>query len=263
MQTEIGAQHARGTLRGKIIALVSNKGGVGTTTAATNISTNLAGRNQSVCLVDLVLPSGSVPSFLNVEPSYSLLDLVKSLRRADTLAIEDALVQHVSGVRVLAEPLHGAAEPRIKPIDIDEIFDRLVQSFDFLVVDSPKVFDDVQLLILDRAEIILFVTEMDVPSLKSARRVFDHFNRMGVDTGKIRVLLNRYIEMELMSLQTVEEILGKRVFWALPNNYRVVVSAVNQGLPIEVCDCHSDIATSYAGLPDALIQSISLSALEL
>lgn len=259
MQTEMGAQPARSTLRGKIIALVSNKGGVGTTTAATNIATNFAGRNRSVCLVDLVLQCGSVTSFLNVEPIYSLLDLAKSLRRAEPLSLEEALIQHVSGVRVLAEPLHGAAEPRIKPADIDEIFDRLVQSFDLLVVDTPKTFDDMQMLVLDRAEIILFVTEMDVPSLKSARRVFDHFNRMGVDTGKIRVLLNRYIKMEMMSLQRVEEILGKSVFWTLPNNYRVVVSAVNQGLPIEVCDYHSDIATSYAGLPDALIQSISLS----
>jgi pilus assembly protein CpaE len=260
MQTEVSLQQARGTLRGKIIALVSNKGGVGTTTAATNISTNLAGRNRSVCLVDLVLQSGSVTSFLNVEPIYSFLDLARSLRRADPLSIEEALVQHVSGVRVLAEPLQATTEPRIKPADIDEIFDRLVHSFDFLVVDTPKTFDDMQLLVLDRAEIILFVTEMDVPSLKSARRVFDHFNRMGVDTGKIRVLLNRYIKMEMMSLQTVEEILGRGVFWTLPNNYPVVVSAVNQGLPIEACDHESDIATSYAALPDALFQSISLSA---
>jgi pilus assembly protein CpaE len=259
MQTQIGVKEANRTQRGMIIALVSNKGGVGTTTAATNISTNLARQNRSVCLVDLVLQSGSVASFLNVKPTCSLSDFAKSLRRADPLSIEEALVQHVSGVRVLAEPLHGAGDPRIKPADMDEIFDRLVQSFDFLVVDTPKAFDDMQLLALDRAEIILFVTEMDAPSLKSARLAFDHFHRMGVDIGKMRVLLNRYIEMEMMNLQAVEEILGQNVFWTLPNNYRVVVSAVNHGLPIEACDCDSDIARSYAGLPSALIQSLSRS----
>jgi pilus assembly protein CpaE len=259
MQTQIGAQEAHGTERGRIIAVVSNKGGVGTTTAATNISTKLARGDKPVCLVDLVLQSGSVTSFLNVEPSYSILDLAKSLRRGDPLSLRDVVVQHVSGVWVLAEPLHGAPESRIRPADIDEIFDRLAQSFDFLVVDSPKTFDDLQLLVLDRAEIILFVTEMDTPSLKSARRALDHFHRMGVDMNKLRVLLNRYIEMESANLQAVEKILGMSVFWTLPDNYPVVVAAINRGLPVEVCDYDSDIARSYAGLPEALLRSISLS----
>ena len=257
MQKEIGPD--AGIKRcGKIIAIVSNKGGVGTTTAATNIATNLAGPNRPVCLVDLVLQFGSVASFLNVEPTFSVLDLVKSLRSATPLLLEDVLVQHASGVRILAEPLHRAGEPRIKPAEIDEVFDRLAQSFEFLVIDTPKAFDDMQILVLDRAEIILFVTEMDNPSLKSARRAFDHFHRTGVDTRKIRVLLNRYIEIDKMNLEAVEKILGMNVFWTLPNNYPVVVSAVNRGLPIRMCDYGSDIGRSYADLPDALIRSISL-----
>jgi pilus assembly protein CpaE len=199
-----------------------------------------------------------VTGFLNVEPTYSILDLAKSLRREDARSIEEALVRHVSGVRVLAPPRDGAAAARIKPADIDEIFDRLLQRFDFLIVDTPKEFDDMQLLVLDRAEIILFVTEMDAPSLRSARRTFDFFHRMAVDIGKMRVLLNRYIAIESMSLETIEKILGMSVFWTLPNDYRAVVSAVNQGLPIVVSGYDTDIARSYAALPDALIQSISL-----
>jgi pilus assembly protein CpaE len=258
MQQEAGIHKSTSPEPGTIISVVSNKGGVGTTTAATNIATNLARLNRTVCLVDLIFQFGSVSSFLNVEPTYSILDLAYALRHPDRLMLEDALVQHVSGVWILAEPLHSAGERRIRPAEVDEIFDRLTQSFDFVVIDSPKVFDDMQLLVLDRAEIISFVTEMDLPSLKSARQAFDHFQRMGVDIGKLRVLLNRYIEIETMNLQAVEKILGRRVFWTLPNNYQVVVSAVNRGLPIDVCDHDSDIARSYAGLPGALIRSISL-----
>jgi pilus assembly protein CpaE len=80
---------------------------------------------------------------------------------------------------------------------------------------------------------------------------------MGVDVDKIRVLLNRYIAMETLSVPAIEKILGMRVFWTLPDDYRAAVSAVNQGLPIAACDANSEIARSYAGLPDALIQSIA------
>jgi pilus assembly protein CpaE len=259
MQTETAMQQSGDTYRGVIVAVASNKGGAGSTTVATNIAIDLARQNKSVCLVDLVLRSGSVTSFLNVEPTCCLLDIAKSLRRDHPLAIEDAFVQHVSGLHVLAEPLRGTLESRIKPADIDEIFDQLVQSFEFLVVDTPKVFDDMQLLALDRAEVILFVTEMDAPSLKGARQTFEHFRRMGVDIAKIRVLLNRYVTMETMDLRAIENLLGMSVFWTIPDDYRAVLSAVNQGLSVQACGygSDSDIARSYGGLPDALIESIS------
>jgi pilus assembly protein CpaE len=143
---------------------------------------------------------------------------------------------------------------------VDEILDRLVQAFEFLVVDTPKEFDDMQLLVLDRAEIILFVTEINAPSLKSARLSFEHFRRMGVDLAKLRVLLNRYITTDMMNLQTIENLLGMRVFWTIPDDYRAVVAAVNQGLSIEACGRDSEIAKSYALLPDALLRSLALPA---
>ena len=259
MQTETRAQEARDRYTGKIIALVSNKGGAGTTTVATNIATNFASQNRSVCLADLMLRSNAVASALGVEPACSFMDLLRALRRDDVLAIEKALVQHVSGVRVLAEPLCGS-EAHIKPADVDEILDRLVQAFEFLVVDTPKEFDDMQLLVLDRAEIILFVTEINAPSLKSARLSFERFRRMGVDLAKLRVLLNRYITTDMMNLQTIENLLGMRVFWTIPDDYRAVVAAVNQGLSIEACGRDSEIAKSYALLPDALLRSLALPA---
>jgi pilus assembly protein CpaE len=78
---------------------------------------------------------------------------------------------------------------------------------------------------------------------------------MGVDVGKIRLLLNRYVNNPIMNLETMEKALGMKVFWTLPNNYPVAVAAINQGLPIEACDFSSDIAKSYAGLTDAILQS--------
>jgi pilus assembly protein CpaE len=155
--------------------------------------------------------------------------------------------------------MHGAPAARIKPADVDELFDRLAQSFEFLVIDTPKEFDDLQLLVLDRADIILFVAEMDAPSLHGARRTFDFLHQMGVEVGKIRVLLNRYIAMENMTLETIEKILGRSVFWTVPDDYRAVVSAVNAGLPLHAADAQSEIARCYAELPRALLQVLSSS----
>jgi pilus assembly protein CpaE len=243
--------------RGHIVAVSSNKGGVGSTTIATNLASSLVGQRKTVCLVDLVLQFGSVTSFLNIEASYTILDLAKNLKRIDPLLLDGSLVKHASGVRVLAEPFYAEDARRITPADIDETLDVLAQSFDFVVVDTPKEFDDMLTVVLDKANLILFVTEMDVPSLKSAHRAFEMFERMGIYEKKIRLILNRHVKSKLMTLESVEKALGARVFWTLPNNYPVAIAAVNQGLSIQECDPRSDIAKSYSGLCAAVLNSFT------
>ena len=259
IRKKIDVHTTRSVERGKIIAISSNKGGVGSTTVATNLASSLVSQKKSVCLVDLVLQFGSVTSFLNLDASYTILDLVKNIKRIDPMFLDGSLVKHATGVRVLAEPFYAEDARRITPADIDEILDMLGQSFDYVVVDTAKEFDDMLALVLDKANLILFVTEMDVPSLKSAHRAFELFGRMGVYDMKIRLVLNRYIKSKLMSLESVEKALGVKIFWTLPNNYPVAIAAVNQGLSLQECDPKSDIARSYAGLTDAVIESFAFS----
>ena len=251
----------RSSDRGRIIAVSSNKGGVGSTTVATNLAANLATHKKSVCLVDLVLQFGSVTSFLNIEATYTILDLAKNLKRIDPLFLDGSLVKHGSGIRVLAEPFYAEDARRITPADIDEILDVLAQSFDFVIVDTPKDFGEMLALVLDKAHLILFATEMDVPSLKSAHRAFELYERMGIYDKKIRLILNRYVKSKLMSLESVERALGVKVFWTLPNNYPVAIAAVNQGLSIEECDPRSDIAKSYVGLTEAVMETFMLAGM--
>ncbi len=251
-------QTVTGERQGHIVTVFSTKGGVGTTTVATNLAVSLAmQQKQSSCIVDLVLQFGAVTSFLGLEPTYTILDLARNLQRIDALMLEGSLVKHASGVRVLAEPFQVEEASRVTATDIDQILDALVQTFDFVVIDTPKEFDETTFLALDRAHIILFVTEMNVPSLRNAHRALESFERLRINPGKVRLVLNRQEKSKLITIDSVEKTLATPTFWTLPNDYPTAVAALNQGVPIQDAGSHSKLAKSYGGLAEALVREFS------
>ena len=253
IRAKINLQSAKSTDRGRILTVFSNKGGVGTTTVATTLAVALATEHRkSVCLVDLVLQFGSVTSFLNLEPTYTILDLVKNLKHLDPMLLEGSLVRHASGVRVLAEPFHAEDASAIKHTDVDETLTPLIQSFDFVIVDAPKEFDDNVAVAVERSHQVLFVTEMEIPSLKNSRRAIDLFQRVGVPQANVRLVLNRHIKSKIIDVEAVEKALGTKVFWTLPNDYPTAISAINQGVSIVTSAPKTDLARSYRGLAERL-----------
>ena len=261
MQQRVALRQAHDKEVGSLVTVFSSKGGVGSTTVANNLAVTLATAHQrSTCLVDLVLQFGAVTSALNLETSYTILDLVKNLQRMDPLLLDGSLAQHASGVRVLAEPFRAEEASRITPADIDHTLDTLIQAFNFIVVDTPKEIDEMVFPALEKAHLVLFVTEMNIPALKSAHRALESFERLGIPHHKIRLIVNRYASSKLLTLESVENTLGTKVFWTLPNDYPTALGALNQGVPILESKPKSKLAKGYRGLAAALIEELSVAA---
>ncbi|HWQ30090.1 MAG TPA: response regulator, partial [Negativicutes bacterium] len=92
----------------KIISVFSTKGGVGKTTVATNLAvalSNLTGKK--VVLVDYDLQFGDVAICLNLYVKNSITELVKDFTNVaqEPALVEEYLLSHYSGVKVLAAPI--------------------------------------------------------------------------------------------------------------------------------------------------------------
>jgi len=258
VREKINLNSEKNVKRGHIIPVYSNKGGVGTTSVATNLAVALRSQKQkSVCIVDLALQFGSVTSFLNLESPYTIHDFVKNLEQVDPLFLDGSLVEHKSGVKVLSDPFYAEDAAKIKTPDIEKILDILVQAFDFVIVDTPKDFNQPGFLALETASLILFVTTMDIPSLKNTHRALKLFERINIGKSKVRLILNRYAKGKFLSLKSVEKTLGINVFWTLPDDDRTALTAVNQGLSILENSPRSDLARRYNGLAHEIEEAIS------
>src|SRR5690606_7616894 len=92
-----------GQLRGRVVAIAGAKGGVGTTTVATQLALQFQRHDpeRRVCLIDMDLQTGDVRAYLDLTHRRSITDLVEVAYELNTGHLDDAMFHHETGLRVL------------------------------------------------------------------------------------------------------------------------------------------------------------------
>ena len=105
---------------------------------------------------------------LQVDPKHMLVNAAKEGEKLDTQFLETILATHSSGMRVLAAPLEPASR-RSAHGDLHQDPRMLREMFDYVIVDTAPSLDERLLAILDKSDVVLFVVDMDLPSVKNAK----------------------------------------------------------------------------------------------
>jgi pilus assembly protein CpaE len=231
---------ARTTGAGHIIVVYSPQAGAGVTTLATNIASALMRPDTRVLLVDCNLQFGDVDAFLNLQAQSNISDLTKAVDDLDEELVENVLVTHASGLRVLTAPLHPEQAYDVYPTAVRELLRILAGTFDFVIVDTPTQYDEMTLRLFDVAERILLVANPTIPSVRNTRKMLDIFDGLQDPpniTQKIMFVLNRVTNEKERGRGTVptasiENHLKREVIAQIPADDRSVLTSVNQGVPL-------------------------------
>ncbi len=87
---------------------------------------------------------------------------------------------------------------------------------------------------LEMANHILLVTQLDLPCLRNVVRLMMSFNEMEGIGEKVKIVVNRAgLDNGHITLKKAEETIGKEIFWQLPNDYRTMIEARNNGVPLD------------------------------
>jgi len=218
----------------RTVAVHSPKGGVGTSTIATNIAIAAAQRRPDrVAIIDLDLQFGQVATHLNITPQQTLADVVRddaALREPDLLRAY--ATRHDSGLHVLAAPTNPEQAALVTADHVDRILTTLLGTYDQLVIDTGSWLDERSLRAFEHAEHVVFVMNPEIASLKAMSALIEYLNEAGTVAAKSMFVLNNTFGREILKLRDVETALGMKVSMELPYDPFLYLKAVNEGNPI-------------------------------
>jgi len=216
---------------GRVVTVLSMKGGVGKTVVSSNLAVAIAGLGKSVALVDLDLQFGDVGIVLGLEPTQTIVGAVQSGERLDADMLRGFMVEHSSGVRALLAPTLPEDAEIVTASRIDRILGLLVTMFDYVIIDTPPTLDEAVLTALDRSDRVLVVTMMDVASIKNSRVSLQKLRQLGYNGSLVDIMLNRADSKVYLKAEEVEEVIGMPIKYRLPSDLQIPRS-VNKGVPV-------------------------------
>ncbi len=215
------------------MAVFGMKGGVGKTTISVNLSIALKkGANKRVALFDADFCFGEAGLQLNFPMIRSTLDLIERVDVLDPELLDQVMLTHLSGIRVLLSPHNREKADLITPDHVRQLLDFIAEQYDYVIVDTHCSYDDRTLAVLEAAEVLLLVVTPEIGSLVNPNYFLEIVNTLGLAEEKIRILLNRAQSNVGIEGIEIERTLNKRVTYNLISAGRAVMQSVNRGVPI-------------------------------
>lgn len=241
--------------RGRVVTVMSPKGGSGKTMVATNLAVCLAAAAPGrVAIVDLDLQFGDVTSALAMGPQSTMADAARANSKLDSTSLKVFLEPHPSGLYALAAPHFPAEADEVESSTVGHVIDIVADQFDFVVIDTGAGLDEHTLTAADRSDDLVLVCVTDVPSVRGLRKALDALDLLGMTSQRRHLVLNRADDRVGLSNHDVEATLGLRIEASIPTSRSVPIS-VNQGSPIVESDSKSAAAKALGEFARLFVSS--------
>ncbi|WP_395670237.1 CpaE family protein [Phenylobacterium sp.] len=180
--------------RGEVITVLRASGGAGATTVALNLAA-LLGRperkgapRRTSTMLDLDLQFGDADLALDLEPRSTVVDVLRAEQRFDGRLLQSAMVDHNSGLRLLASPPDVVPLDALSPAFAARIVAQSAQLHDFTVVDLPVAWTDWTIQILRDSSRLVLVAPPTVQGAIGVKRILDGLEAAAIETPALFVM---------------------------------------------------------------------------
>ncbi len=251
---------------GRIIAIANQKGGVGKTTTAINLSACLAEKGKKVLTIDID-PQGNCTSGLGVDKSeleYTVYDLILS-----RCSLEDCLVENaIENVSVIPSSINLAgAEIELIGIEDKEYIlkgyiDKIRDNYDYIIIDCPPSLNTLTVNAMTTANSVLVPIQCEYYALEGLTQLLHTINlvseRLNPDLymeGVVFTMFDARTNLSLEVVENVKENLNQTIYKSIiPRNVKLA-EAPSHGKPINLYDPKCSGTEAYRDLAEEVIES--------
>lgn len=248
----------------RIIAIANQKGGVGKSTTAINLSACLAEAGKKVLTIDMD-PQGNTTSGLGVDKDdleNTVYELILGECSAEDCIIELS-IEHLS----LLPSNVNLAGAEIELIGMDEkeyilsnAIEKIKDNYDFIIIDCPPSLNLLTINAMTTAKSVLVPIQCEYYALEGLAQlmhtidlVHDRLNEDLVIEGVVFTMYDARTNLSLQVVENVKDNLQQMIYKTIiPRNVRLA-EAPSHGLPINLYDSRSTGAESYRMLAEEVI----------
>lgn len=250
---------------GKVIAIANQKGGVGKTTTAVNLSASLGECGKKVLLVDID-PQGNATSGFGVNKRGNLkstYDLLVSQEKAETITQQTGF----ENVSILPSNI-SLAGAEIELVEAKERETRLRSAllpvrdgYDFILIDCPPSLGIITLNALTAADTLLVPAQCEYYALEglsqlmaTVRTVKRLYNKKLDIEGVLLTMYDGRLNLTIQVVDEVKKFFPKKVYkTVVPRNVRIS-EAPSYGKPVLYYDKYSKGSEAYRALAQEILE---------
>jgi pilus assembly protein CpaE len=236
----------------RMISIFAPKGGVGKSTLAFNLAVAIGQLGRRTVLIDGSLQFGDLRALLKVPlEAPSLLDLPTD--RIQESDLQDVLWRDPSGIDILLAPPRVEMAEMVTLRDLEKTLSLLRRVYEVVIVDTPAVVNDINLVFLDTSDTILEIVTYDTTTIHSTMVMADAFRMIGYPPTKVRYLVNRADSTGGFDPDVLIQALGRVPEHHVTSGGALVVRANNEGIPFVLADPDAEISRDVARTANELV----------
>lgn len=248
----------------RVISIANQKGGVGKTTTAVNLSACLAQKGKRVLLIDTD-PQGNATSGLGIEAHtdrsvYNVL--VDDMEISETIVTTMVKKLDVCPANI---NLAGAEIELVSMVSrenrLKDAVDKIRDEYDYILIDCPPSLGLITLNAFTASDSVLVPIQCEYYALEGLGQLINtiklvqkHLNPDLIVEGVILTMFDARTNLSTQVAREVEKYFGNKVFQTIiPRNIRLS-EAPSHGLPITLYDAESKGAETYKKLAKELVK---------